>query len=64
MTLVAALLALDSAPARGIALALSSLTKFAPLALGPLFATYVATSPASSREALREGCAPVRRGLP
>ena len=43
MTLVAALLLLDSAPARGIALALSSLTKFAPLALGPLFATYGAT---------------------
>ena len=52
MTLVAALLALDSAPARGIALALSSLTKFAPLALGPLFATYGATSP---------GPRPVRR---
>ncbi|HEU4979632.1 MAG TPA: hypothetical protein VFT14_00340 [Solirubrobacterales bacterium] len=43
LTLVAALLLLDSPPARGIALALSSLTKFAPLALAPLFATYGAT---------------------
>ncbi len=43
LTLVTALLLLDSPPARGIALALSSLTKFAPLALAPLFATYGAT---------------------
>jgi Protein of unknown function (DUF2029). len=44
LTLAAALLCLTSAPARGIMLALSSMTKFAPLALGPLFATYGATS--------------------
>jgi hypothetical protein len=43
MLLVATLLLLSSAPARGIMLALASLTKFAPLALGPLFATYGAT---------------------
>ncbi len=43
LTLVATLLLLDSAPARGIALALASMTKFAPLVLGPLFATYGAT---------------------
>jgi hypothetical protein len=43
LTLLAALLLLSSAAARGVMLALSSLTKFAPLALGPLFATYGAT---------------------
>jgi hypothetical protein len=43
LTLVAALLCLASPIPRGIALALSGLTKFAPLALGPLFATYGAT---------------------
>jgi hypothetical protein len=43
LTLVAALLCLTSPAARGISLALSGLTKFAPLALGPLFATYGAT---------------------
>jgi hypothetical protein len=41
--LVAALLCLTAPVARGIALALSAMTKFAPLALGPLFATYGAT---------------------
>ncbi len=56
LTLAAALLCLTSAPARGIMLALSSLTKFAPLALGPLFATYGATE---DRSASRTG--PVRR---
>ncbi len=58
MTLVGALLVLDSAPVRGIALALSSLTKFAPLALGPLFATYGATEvdrSVSARVAPQEG---------
>ncbi|MDX6607474.1 MAG: hypothetical protein QOD14_2014, partial [Solirubrobacterales bacterium] len=49
LTLAATLLCLTSAPARGIMLALSSMTKFAPLALGPLFATYGAT--AVSRDA-------------
>jgi Peptidase propeptide and YPEB domain len=43
LTLVAALLCLTSPIPRGISLALSGLTKFAPLALGPLFATYGAT---------------------
>ena len=43
LTLVAALLCLTSPIPRGITLALSGLTKFAPLALGPLFATYGAT---------------------
>jgi hypothetical protein len=36
LLIVAALLAITSAPARGIAGALAGLTKFAPLALGPL----------------------------
>jgi hypothetical protein len=39
----AALLCLTSPIARGITLGLSAMTKFAPLALGPLFATYGAT---------------------
>jgi hypothetical protein len=43
LTLVAALLCLTSPVPRGITLALSGLTKFAPLALGPLFATFGAT---------------------
>jgi hypothetical protein len=43
LTLVAALLCLITPIPRGITLALSSMTKFAPLALGPLFATYGAT---------------------
>ena len=43
LTLVAALLCLTSPIPRGITLALSGVTKFAPLALGPLFATYGAT---------------------
>jgi hypothetical protein len=42
----AALLCLTSPIARGVTLALSAMTKFAPLALGPLFATYGATGPA------------------
>jgi hypothetical protein len=48
MLLVLALLFVSSPPARGILLALASLTKFAPFALVPLFATYGAT--ASSRD--------------
>jgi hypothetical protein len=44
--LVAALLCLTSPIARGITLGLSAMTKFAPLALGPLFATYGATASA------------------
>jgi hypothetical protein len=47
LLLVGSLLALSSAPARGVMLALASWTKFAPLALGPLFATYGATERAS-----------------
>jgi Peptidase propeptide and YPEB domain len=45
----AALLCLTAAIPRGITLALSSMTKFAPLALGPLFATYGATGSGSLR---------------
>jgi hypothetical protein len=56
LALAATLLCLTSAPARGIMLALSSMTKFAPLALGPLFATYGATE---KRSVSRTG--PVRR---
>ena len=43
LTLVAALLCLTAPIPRGITLALSSMTKFAPLALAPLFATYGTT---------------------
>jgi peptidase YpeB-like protein len=43
LTLAATLLCLTSPVARGALAALSGLTKFAPLALGPLFATYGAT---------------------
>jgi hypothetical protein len=43
--ITAALLCLTSPIARGITLGLSAMTKFAPLALGPLFATYGATNP-------------------
>ncbi|MGH2983530.1 MAG: hypothetical protein ACRDK5_04640 [Solirubrobacterales bacterium] len=44
MLLVLTLLFITSPPARGIFLALASLTKFAPFALAPLFATYGATT--------------------
>ncbi len=40
MLLVATLLVLTSPPARGALLALATLTKFAPVILAPLFATY------------------------
>ena len=43
LTLAAALLCLTAPIPRGITLALSGMTKFAPLALGPLFATFGAT---------------------
>jgi hypothetical protein len=42
--IAATLLCLTSPIARGITLGLSAMTKFAPLALGPLFATYGATA--------------------
>jgi hypothetical protein len=42
--LAATLLCLTSPIPRGITLGLSAMTKFAPLALGPLFATYGATA--------------------
>ena len=42
--LAATLLCLTSPIPRGITLGLTSMTKFAPLALGPLFATYGATN--------------------
>jgi hypothetical protein len=60
MTLIATLLCLTSPAARGIMLALSSLTKFAPLALGPLFATYGATE---VRDAESRATGPARRYL-
>ncbi len=52
-----ALLCLTSPMARGSTLGLASMTKFAPLALGPLFATYGATDPdhASARVAPQDG---------
>jgi Peptidase propeptide and YPEB domain len=53
LTLVAALLCLTAPIPRGITLALSSMTKFAPFALGPLFATYGATEGGDRREFLR-----------
>jgi hypothetical protein len=43
MLLVATLLVLTSPPARGALLALATMTKFAPVILAPLFATYGAT---------------------
>ena len=59
--LVATLLVITSAPARGAMIALASLTKFAPIALAPLFATYdtasraggTAGGPASEDDASR-----------
>jgi hypothetical protein len=48
LLLVAALLFLSSAPARGALLALASMTKFAPLVLVPLFATYRDGAPNSA----------------
>jgi hypothetical protein len=45
LLLVLTLLFIASPPGRGILLALASLTKFAPFALTPLFATYGATTP-------------------
>jgi peptidase YpeB-like protein len=57
----AALLCLTAPIPRGITLALSSMTKFAPLALGPLFATYGATDP--DRAPAAGGAGPPRRGL-
>jgi hypothetical protein len=53
LTLVAALLCLTAPAPRGIMLALSSLTKFAPLALSPLFATFGATGSGSPRRYAR-----------
>ena len=60
LTLAVALLCLASPVARGISLALSAMTKFAPLALGPLFATYGATA-VNRTEARATG--PARRYL-
>ncbi len=57
--LAATLLCLTSPIPRGITLGLSAMTKFAPLALGPLFATYGATD--ANRAESRAG--PARRYL-
>ena len=51
--LAATLLCLTSPIPRGITLGLTSMTKFAPLALGPLFATYGATAERSVRRYAR-----------
>jgi len=48
--LAATLLCLTAPVARGITLGLSAMTKFAPLALGPLFATYGATVKGTFRQ--------------
>jgi hypothetical protein len=45
LLLVVALLVITSAPARGVAASLAGLTKFAPLALAPLFMRGVGTPP-------------------
>jgi hypothetical protein len=50
MLLVASLLVITSAPARGVMGALAGLTKFAPLALGPLFLRGVGNGPPRRRE--------------
>jgi hypothetical protein len=50
LLLVASLLVLSSPPARGAMLALASATKFAPLALLPLFATFRADAPTGGAE--------------
>jgi hypothetical protein len=60
LTLAAALLCLTAPIPRGITLALSSMTKFAPLALGPLFATYGATD---VNQAESRATGPARRYL-
>jgi hypothetical protein len=60
MLLVFTLLFLTSPPARGIFLALASLTKFAPFALAPLFATYGAT-PRDADNPATSGAAAVNR---
>jgi hypothetical protein len=57
LTLAAALLCLTAPIPRGITLALSGLTKFAPLALGPLFATFGATE----KQAASRATGPARR---
>jgi len=48
--LAATLLCLTAPVARGITVGLSAMTKFAPLALGPLFATYGATAKGTLRQ--------------
>jgi hypothetical protein len=48
--IAATLLCLTAPMARGITLGLSAMTKFAPLALGPLFATYGATARGAFRQ--------------
>jgi hypothetical protein len=64
LTLAAALLCLTAPIPRGITLALSSMTKFAPLALGPLFATYGATDVSRAGGAESRSAARAARPLP
>ncbi|HLJ04045.1 MAG TPA: hypothetical protein VKT31_11440 [Solirubrobacteraceae bacterium] len=52
LLIVVALLVLTSAPARGVAGALAGLTKFAPLALGPLLLRGTGSRPPSRRQML------------
>ena len=49
LLLVVALLVITSAPARGVVGALAGLTKFAPLALAPLFLRGIDPPPAAAR---------------
>jgi hypothetical protein len=60
LLLVLTLLFISSPPGRGILLALASLTKFAPFALAPLFATYGATGKDAGKAA-KPGAAAVNR---
>ena len=62
--LVATLLVLTSPPARGAMLALASATKFAPLALAPLFATYDAARARVARRARTRGLRTAGCGAP
>jgi hypothetical protein len=57
LLLTATLLFLTSPPARGVMLALASATKFAPLALAPLFATYSDSNSAGEGDVNQGGSA-------
>ena len=63
LVLVCALYFLASPPVRGGLIALASLTKFAPAALAPLFATYGLTERRPTRRQGADGARAVRRGI-